>query len=128
MKLPDQQLLDDSEWQLAHAADLLAPLIASVQERPEPTDPAHRPAYEHDQALLRALRYYVTAVGSRIELLNQTFTEMDDEMHAANGRYREMRLARDFAVHEAQSANARYYKETDIFTALYNRLYPANRA
>lgn len=128
MNLPDEQLLEDSRWQLDYAGDVVAPLFAAIQTRPEPADPHLRAAYEQEQALLRAMQFYFQAVTNRIDLLEQTFDEMDAEMSAANGRYRSMRLTRDFAIHEAQVANARYYQESDIFTALYHRLSPANRA
>ena len=128
MNLPDEQLLEDSRWQLDYAGDLVAPLFAAIQARPEPADPAQRPAYEQEQSLLRALQFYFQAATKRLDLLEQTFDEMDAEMNAANSRYRSMRLAHDFALHEAQVANARYYKETDIFTALYHRLKLTNRA
>ncbi|GAC1372620.1 MAG: hypothetical protein NVS3B25_07240 [Hymenobacter sp.] len=127
MNLPDEQRLDDAQWQLDHATGLVAPLLAHLQARPEPADPAGRVAYEQDQALLRALRYYFTSVGNRLELLDQVFAEMDAEMHAANGRYRSLRLAHDFALHEAREANRRYYAENDTFNFLLQRLAPSNR-
>lgn len=128
MNLPDPQRLEDAQWQLDHATQQLAPLLAILQARLEPPTAAGREAYEQDQLLLRTLRYYFTTNSARMELMQQVQEEMDAEMYAANGRYREMRLERDFAVHEAQTANGRYYQETDLFKTILHRLTPANRA
>lgn len=127
MNLPDPQRLEDAQWQLDHATQQLVPLLVIMQARPEPADPAERTAHEQDQLLLRTLNYFFTVNSANLELLNEVKDEMDAEMRAAQGRYREMKLALDFAIHEAKSANGRYYRETDIFTKLYNRLSPAPR-
>lgn len=121
MNLPDQQALDDAHWQLDFATQQLAPHLAELQRRldlPAPTDPKQRERYEAARNLLNTLSYFFTANEGLLKLLSERDAAMNEEMGAANFRYRQMRLERDFATHEAQHANTRYYAENDLFSAL----------
>lgn len=129
MNLPDPKQLQDAEWQVDHATRKLAPLIRQLQAatETEPTDPAHRPAYELSCRLLRALEGFFQANAYLVELLNQRETEMNEEMAAARFRYNQMGLDRDFYKAECQTLSTRYYAENDLISDLLQRLTkPAN--
>ena len=55
MNLPNQTALEDAAAQLEYAATKLAPLLEMLALRCEqpPTNPAHRPRWESNAALLR---------------------------------------------------------------------------
>lgn len=124
MNLPSQTALEDAEAQLEYAAGLAAPLVELLQHRTDtpPTDPAHRPRYEQNCALLSALSGYFAAVSHLAATHGQQVREMRQEMGAAQFRYNQMGIERDYLKAELQQANARYYANLDLFTALEARL------
>jgi hypothetical protein len=123
MNLPSKTALEDSEAQLQYAATKLAPLIEMLQLRTEsqPTDPVQWPRYEADRALLSAMSHYFTAVDNLAETHGQQVREMRKEMSAAQMRYTQMGIERDYYQAELQQANRRYYANLDLFTTLQNR-------
>ena len=124
MKLPDFRRLDDAELQAEHAAQQLVPLLEMLELRllEPPTNPAHRPRYEQNMALLRALKAYFPAVSGLMELQSEVVGEMGQEMANAQFRYTQMGIERDYLKEELRVANERYYQVLDTLTALSARL------
>lgn len=115
MNLPDPQLLQDAEWQLAHATKLLTeslPILRNVTAS-EPKNPAFRGPYEDYCRLHKSLQLYCTRAEALIELLGQRETEMNQEMGEAKFRYSQMGHELDYWKAEARNQQARYYAEVD---------------
>lgn len=123
MNLPSPVALEDAALQLEYAATQLAPLLEMLEMRCEtpPTDPAHRPRWEQNAALLRALKAYFPAVANLLGLHDQQVSEMRDEMTAAQFRYAQMGAERDYIKAELRQMNARYYTALDTLTSLQTR-------
>lgn len=123
MLLPCPVALEDAAVQLEHAAQQLGPLLEMLALRCEaaPTNPAHRPRWEQNTALLRGLKSYFAAVANSQTLHEQQVSEMRTEMSAAQLRYTEMGVERDYLKNELQQANGRYYSALDTLTALLPR-------
>ncbi|MBO2009203.1 hypothetical protein [Hymenobacter negativus] len=124
MNLPSKTALEDSEAQLQHAATKLGPLIEMLQLRTEsqPADPVQWPRYEADRALLSAMGHYFVAVDNLAQTHGQQVREMRKEMSAAQMRYTQMGIERDYYKTELQQANKRYYANLDLFTTLQTTL------
>ena len=130
MHLPSLTAREDAAAQLEHAAGRLAPLLELLSLRCDvpPTDPAHRPRWEQNAALLRALKAYTAAVANAQQLHDETVAEMRREMSAAQFRHTELGVERDYLKCETQQLNARYYAVLDALTALQPRFAPAHAA
>lgn len=120
MNLPDQQVLEDAEWQLAFATQQLSPFLATLQAKTAtpPADPARRAAYDQTCAMLRALSGFFTANEALLKLLKEREDEMNGEMAAANFRYRQMMMERDFALREAQAQSPAHHEVLALLTSL----------
>ena len=120
MTLPSTTALEDAAAQLEYAAGQLAPLLEMMALRCEaaPTNPAHRPRWEQNTALLRRLRAYTAAVANAQTLHEQQVYELRQEMSAAQMRFTEMGAERDYLKRELQQANARYYAALDTLCLL----------
>jgi hypothetical protein len=124
MNLPNPVALEDAAVQLAHATKHLTPLLEMLELRCEtpPLDPVHRPRWEQNTALLRALKAYFPAVANLLALHEEQTEAMGQEMANAQARYTEMGVERDYLKAELQQVNARYYQALDAFTTLHPRL------
>jgi hypothetical protein len=124
MNLPSQTALEDAAVQLAYATKQLTPLLEMLELRCEapPLDPAHRPRWEQNMALLRALKAYFPAVANLLNLHEDQVEAMGQEMANAQARYTEMGVERDYLKSELQQANARHYQALDAFNTLHPRL------
>ena len=130
MNLPNPHRLEDAALQLAYATEQLAPLLEMLDLRCEapPTDPAHRPRYAQNMALLRTLKAYFPAVANLLDLQGEQVAEMRQEMGAAQFNFTQMGTERDYLKAELQQANQRYYDALDTLTSLQNRLLPHAQA
>ncbi len=124
LALPHPHALEDAEAQLAYAAEAVAPLLALLAERCQdapPANPAHRPRYEQNRALLRGLTAYCAAVENLTNAHGEQVRWMRAEMGRAQARHAQMGIERDYCLAELQSANARYYAALDLETLLRQR-------
>ncbi|RPD50033.1 hypothetical protein DNI29_04345 [Hymenobacter sediminis] len=124
MNLPDPKELEDARWQQEFAGRKLAEFVATMREAlqtPPADTPTARARYDRNLAFLRALEFFLTSNASLLNLLDQREEEMNLEMVDAQFKYTQMALDRDFYQREAQSANARYYQEQDLYKLLQGR-------
>ena len=130
MNLPSLTALEDAAAQLEYAADKLAPLLEMLALRCEtpPADPRHRPRWEQNTALLRALKAYTAAVANAQQLHEEQVHEMRQEMSAAQLRHTGMGVERDYLKREMQQMNARYYSALDALATLQTRFTPHGQA
>jgi hypothetical protein len=126
MNLPSQTALEDAAVQLEYAAQQLAPLVEMLALRCEqpPTNPAHRPRWEQNTALLRALKNYFGAVANAQTLHDEQVDEIRKEMGAAQFRYAQLGVERDYLKTEMQQMNQRYYASLDLLTTFQTRFAP----
>lgn len=124
MNLPSTAALDDAALQLEYAATQLGPLLEMLAMRCDvpPDNPAHRPRWEQNTALLRALKAYCGAVTNAQALHEQQVSEMRQEMGSAQFRYNQMGVERDYLKRELQEMNATYYAALDTAQRIQNTL------
>ena len=124
MDLPSATALEDAALQLEYAAAQLGPLLEMLTIRCDapPDNPAQRPRWEQNTALLRALKAYCGAVTNAQGLHDQQVSEMRKEMGSAQFRYNQMGVERDYLRAELQEMNTRYYAALDTFHVFQNAL------
>lgn len=130
MTLPSPTALEDAAVQLEYAARCLSPLLEMLTLRCEapPTNPTNRPRWEQNNALLRALKSYSAAVANAQTQHDEQVQAMRAEMGAAQFRYTELGVERDYLLCELREANGRYYTALDTLTALESRFAPHSHA
>lgn len=127
MNLPDPQLLQDAEWQLAHATKKLTdalPILRKVVAT-QPKSPAFREPHEAYCLLYKNLQTYCARAEALIELLGQREAEMNQEMGEARFRYSQMGHELDYWKAEAHAQRRRYYAEVDKLPGTFSSVFSA---